>query len=684
MKRSLFTAITCACVGFSGFAQNSLTPELLWKLGRVSEPQVSPDGKNVVYGVRTFDVAADKGNTDLYIIAFAGGEAKKLTSFAGTEYNPRWRPDGQKIGFLATEGGSSQLWEVNLDGSGMRQVSKLDADISNFNYAPTGTAVYYTQEVQIDKQVKDIYPDLPNAKGRLIDGLMYRHWDSWEDGAYSHVFYANYADGVISNMTDIMPNEAFDSPLMPNGGEEQLNWSADGKMIAYACKKLSGTAYATSTNSDIYIYNLETKKTINVSEGNVGYDTEPRFSPDGKSIIWLSMERAGFEADRNRIFSYDFATKARKELTVGFDQSAGNPLWSKDGKNIYFESAIQATHQFYALTLNPGKGQMAIRKITEGTHDLHGMSIGFDGKSTVLVGTRNTISEPAEVVKVNISNGLIAQLSYANKDLLSTIKMGKVEKRMVKATDGKDILAWVIYPPDFDPTKKYPTLLYCQGGPQSVVSQFFSYRWNFQLMAANGYIVIAPNRRGLPSFGQAWNDQISGDWGGQAMKDLLSSIDDISKEPYVDKARLGAVGASYGGYSVYWLAGNHNNRFKSFIAHCGVFNLESMYGTTEEIFFATHDMGGAYWNTPKPITYDTFSPHKFVQNWNTPILVIHNERDYRVPLNQGLEAYSAAQLRGIKSKMLIIENEGHWVTKPQNSLLWQRTFFNWLDETLKK
>lgn len=680
-----FLITSAFCLTSMGlFAQNTMSPELLWKLGRVSEPQASPDGKNVVYGVRTFDVAADKGNTDLYILPLTGGEPKRITSFEGTEFNPRWRPDGQKIGFLATEGGSAQLWEVNPDGSGLRQVSKMEGDLSNFNYSPVGTAIYYTMEVQIDKQVKDLYPDLPKAKARLIDGLMYRHWDSWEDGAYSHVFYANYADGVLSNPTDIMPNEAFDTPLMPNGGEEQLNWSADGKQIAYTCKKLSGTAYATSTNSDIYVYNLETKKTINISEGIMGYDTEPRFSPDGKSIAWLSMERPGFEADRNRIFLYDMATKARKELTVGFDQSAGNPLWSKDSKSIYFESATMATHQFYVLNLNPAKGQNPIRKITEGLHDLHALSLAVDGKTTTLVGTRNTISEPAEVVKINVSNGLIAQLSFTNKELLSTLKMGKVERRMVKATDGKEILTWVIYPPDFDPAKKYPMLLYCQGGPQSVVSQFFSYRWNFQLMAANGYIVVAPNRRGLPSFGQAWNDEISGDWGGQAMKDLLSASDDVSKETFVDKNRLGAVGASYGGFSVYWLAGNHNNRFKSFIAHCGVFNLESMYGTTEEIFFANYDMGGPYWANPKPKTYDAFSPHKFVQNWNTPILVIHNERDYRVPLNQGLEAYTAAQLKGIKSRLLIIENEGHWVTKPQNSMLWQRTFFNWLDETLKK
>lgn len=683
--KKLFLFCIAAGIQMSAFAQQqTLSPETLWKFGRVAEVTASPDGKTVLYTVKRFDVASDKGNADIYSVAISGGAEKQLTTTPGSEFNIRWRPDGKKIGFLSTESGSVQVWEMNTDGTDKKQVSAIDGDVSGFNYAPTMTYIYFTMDVKTSQTVKDKYPDLPNAKARIMDGLMYKHWDSWEDENSSHVFFAKYSDGKVdAAATDILKGEPYDAPLMPFGGEEQLCWSPDAKWIAYTCKKETGTAYATSTNSDIYVYSIESGKTENLSVGNMGYDIEPRFSPDGKYIAWSSMEKAGFEADRNRIILYDLATKTKKELTVGFDQSAEGLVWSKDSKSIYFGSATKATYQYYVLNLSPAKGQAAIRKITDGQHDLHGLTLAFDGKTTTLVGTRNTISEPAEVIKVNPSNGLIAQLSFANKELLGTLKMGKVEKRMVKATDGKDILTWVIYPPDFDPNKKYPALLYCQGGPQSVVSQFFSYRWNFQLMAANGYIIIAPNRRGLPSFGQEWNDEISGDWGGQAMNDLLSATDEVSKEPYVDKTRLGAVGASYGGYSVYWLAGHHEKRFKTFIAHCGVFNLTSMLGTTEEIFFNNHDMGGPYWANPTPKSYTQFSPHLFVQNWDSPILVIHNERDFRVPLGQGMEAFTAAQLRGIKSRFLYFENEGHWMLKPQNSILWQREFFGWLNETLK-
>lgn len=681
MKKILFIALLC-CLQ-SVFAQEVFTPELLWKFGRVSAPVVSPDGKSVVYEVRYFNVEANKGNTDLYVIPVSGGTPRRLTDLSGTESNARWRPDGKKIGFLSSESGSSQLWEINPDGSGLKQVSKLEGDLTGFNYSPKGSFIYFTKEVQIGKTVQDLYPDLPKANARIIDGLMYKHWDTWEDGAHSHVFFAKYADGnLIGNPTDIMPGEPYDAPMMPFGGEEQLNWSPDEKIIAYTSKKLSGTAYATSTNSEIYLYYLDNGKTENISTGMPGYDVEPRFSPDGSSLAWLSMERPGFEADRNRIFHLDFNSGIRQELTEGFDQSASSLTWSADGKTLYFESATQATVQLYALQPDIKKGSK-IRQITTGLNDYTAFDLAEDGKNTYLIGTRVNMSTPAELYRVDAKNGAQAQLTFTNKELLGKVKAGEVKKRMVKTTDGMDMLTWVIYPPDFDPSKKYPTLLYCQGGPQSVISQNFSYRWNFQLMAANGYIVVAPNRRGLPSFGQAWNDQISGDWGGQAMKDYLSAIDDVSKESYVDRDKLGAVGASYGGYSVYWLAGNHNKRFKSFISHCGVFNLESMYGTTEEMFFVNHDLEGSYWKTPRPKSYEQFSPHKFVKNWDTPILVIHNEKDFRVPLSEGMQAFSAAQLQGIPSRFLYFENEGHWVTRPQNSILWQRVFFDWLDRTLK-
>jgi dipeptidyl aminopeptidase/acylaminoacyl peptidase len=648
MKRLLF--ISALLIGGSSIAQNTMQPETLWKFGRVAEPKVSPDGKSVVYQITTYKVDENKGSTDLWLVPSAGGTPKQLTATPTSESNARWRPDGKKIGYLSAESGESQLWEMNTDGTDKKQISNLEGGVYNFNYSPTQKHIYFSQEIDLEYTVKKRYPDLPKANALEYDGLMMRHWTQWEDGAFSHVMYCSYEDGKLGAVVDVMPGEKFDAPTQPFGGEEQMSWSPDGKTIAYTCKKESGTAYAVSTNTEIYLFNIETGKTINVSAPNVGYDVDPEFSPDGKYIAWLSMKRAGFEADKNRLMIMDLNSKLFVEATANLDQSADNIVWSKDSKIIYFTSCVDAVHQLFSYTLAAKKD--AIRKITE-------------------------------IYRIETLKGNAYLLSHTNDAILDGLKLGRVEKRMVTTTDDKEMLVWVIYPPNFDKDKKYPSLLVCQGGPQSTVSQNFSFRWNYQLMASKGYVVIAPNRRGLPSFGQEWNDEISGDWGGQAMNDLLSAIDDVSKEPYIDTTRRAAVGASYGGYSVYWLAGHHNNRFKSFIAHCGVFNLESMYGATEEVFFANHDLEGAYWKNPKPKSYEAFSPHKFVQNWNTPILVIHNEKDFRVPLGEGLQAFSAAQLQGIKSRFLYFSDEGHWVTKPQNSILWQREFYRWLDETLK-
>lgn len=674
MKKVLIILFTMASAGV--YSQQLLKPETLWKFGRISEPKVSPDGKQVLFGVTEYSIEANKGNTDLYLMKISGGkDPLRLTNTPFSENGARWRPDGKKIGFLSSESGSMQLWEINPDGTGKIQVTNVEGGIANFNYAPSGDRIYFTAEVKMFSTVADKYPDLPLANGRVIDGLMYRHWNQWSDEYCSHLFGAGYKDGKLtSDPVDLTPGEEWDTPTGPFGGEEQLSWSPTGKMIAYSSKKLKGTEFATSTNSDIYVLDLNTVQTINVSLGNEGYDNEPVFSPLGRYIAWLSMKTPGFEADKNRIILYDRIANVKKDLTAGVDQSAGNLRWSRDGQYLYFESPVQGTHQIFEVDINTGK----IRQITTGIHDL----TAFEVAGNELIAVRTTMSNPAELWKVDIKSGKMEQFTFVNQSLLSTLKLGQVRKRMVKTTDGKDMLTWVIYPPDFDSTKKYPTILYCQGGPQSMVSQFFSYRWNFQLMAAQGYIVVAPNRRGLPGFGQAWNDEISGDWGGQAMKDLLSAIDDVSKESYVDKDRRGAIGASFGGYSVYWLAGNHHGRFKSFIAHCGVFNLTGMYGHTEEIFFSNHDMGGPYWKEPVPRSYTEFSPHLFVKNWDTPILVIHNERDFRVPLSEGMQAFTAAQLKGIKSRFLYFSDEGHWVTRPQNSLLWQREFFAWLKETL--
>ena len=680
MKRKQLAVLLFVFGSSMAFAQNKLAPETLWQMGRVADPVTSPDGKMVVYSVTRYNIQANKGNTDLFVVPVAGGEAKQITTSFSSESNARWRPDGKKIGYIGMETGTPQLWEMSADGSDNKQITNFKNGVVNFNYSPKGNMIYFTQDIKIYQTLEDRYPDLPKANALEYDGLMMRHWNQWEDVNFSHIMVSTYNEGKVGPPRDIMPNEPYDAPNGPFGGEEEINWSPDGKFIAYSCKKEEGTAYATSTNTDIYIFDLATGKTENVSAPNKGYDTQPRFAPDGKSIAWLSMERAGFEADKNRIVVLELATKTLKEITKNLDQSADEMCWSPDSKTIYFSSCTNAVHQLYAYSLNAKTNNLV--KITNGLTDMGAISLAVDAKGISLIATKTSMSRPAEIVKVDVLKGKIEQLTNTNDALFAGLKLGKIEKRMISTSDNKEMLTWVIYPPDFDPKKKYPTLLYCQGGPQSTISQSFSFRWNFQLMAANGYIIVAPNRRGLPSFGQEWNDQISGDWGGQAMRDYLAAIDEMSKEPFVDTARRGAVGASYGGYSVYYLAGNHNGRFKTFIAHCGVFNLESMYGETEEVFFSNHDFEGPYWQTPKPKTYEQFSPHQFVKNWNTPILVIHNDKDFRVPLGQGLQAYSAAQLKGIKSRFLYFADEGHWVTKPQNSLLWQREFFRWLKETL--
>lgn len=659
------------------FAQERLTPELLWKLGRVSDVQLSPDGKTILFGITYYNLQANKGNRNLYILPVSGGIPTKITESAGFVFNGLWRPDGKKIGYISSESGDNQIWEMNPDGTGKKQISTITDGINGFIYSPAINNIVFIKDVKMDKTVNEVYPDLPLADARIIDDLMYRHWDSWHDYAYSHVFFAPYKDGIMSEGKDIMFGQYFDSPLTPDGGMEQIAISPDGKLIAFTCKKLKGKEEAISTNSDIFIYNIETGTTENISPELKGYDMEPVFSTDGKKIAWNSMATPGFESDKKRIMLYDFATKKCEDLSSGFDQSSTNFRFSSSEPDfMYFISGVNATYQIYKINIKTKK----ITQVTSGTHDY----TEFCVNGNTIVGAKMSMSLPTEIFLINqISKGNSEQqLTFTNKEQLKNIQMGRVEEKWITTTDKKKMLVWVIYPPYFDKNKKYPALLYCQGGPQSAVSQFFSYRWNFQMMAANDYIVVAPNRRGLPSFGQEWNDQISQDYGGQNMKDYLSAIDSVSKEPNIDANRLGAVGASYGGFSVYWLAGNHNKRFKAFIAHCGMFNLESWYGETEELWFANHDLGGAYWNKPQPKSYD-FSPHKFVGNWDTPILVIHGANDFRIPFTEGMQAFDAAQLKGIPSRFLYFPKESHFVLKPQNSVLWQRVFFEWLDKYLK-
>ncbi len=654
-----------------------MTPEVLWSFGRLGETQVSPNGETVLYTVTYFNIEENKSYRDIYTISVSGGDTKNITNSVGNEFNVVWRPDGKKIGYLSSASGSVQLWEMNPDGSGKKQVSEITGGISGFGYSPDQSKIIYLKSVKLDQNVTDLFPDLPKANARIENDIMYRHWDAWHDYTFNHIFVTDYSKGKITGGKDILEGEKFDSPNKPFGGNEQIAWSPDGKTIAYTCKKKTGKEYAISTNSDIYMYNVETGNTVNFTSGMMGYDQNPVFSPDGKKLAWESMERDGYEADKVRLFVANLETGEKKDYSAGFENNVAGFNWSADGKSIYFISNIQGTEEIHRLDLADG----SIVRLTDGIHDY--LSVLTAGDK--LVAQKVSMSQPAEIYLVDPVTGKDEALTAINKGILDQLTFGKVEERWMETTDGKQMHSWVIYPPHFDPSKKYPTLLYNQGGPQGTVSQFWSYRWNFQMMAANDYIIVAPNRRGLPGFGQEWNEQISKDYGGQNIKDLLTAIDEVSKEPFVDKDKMGAVGASYGGFSVMYLAGNHEKRFKAFITHNGIFNFEHMYTTTEEMWFVNWDYGGAYWdktNAAAQRSY-SFSPHKFVQNWDTPILIVQGEKDYRVPSEQGMAAFNAAVMLGVPAQMLYFPEENHWVLQPQNGILWQRVFFNWLDKYLK-
>lgn len=651
-------------------AQNQvLTPEILWKVGRVGLECVSPDGQTAIYGVQRYDIAANNGSRALFAMNLTTGETRRLTDFTKNSGDAEFHPSGQKIGFLM----DGNLYEVLL--SGIAAPTKVsDLEINGFHYSPDGKKVLFCKDVKLDKTPAELYPDLPKNSAKIADGLFYRHWKSWHDYSYSNVFFVSYADGKFEGEPINIQNERFDAPLTPDGGMEQIIWSPDGRFIMYTCRKLNGTAEAQSTNSDLYAYELASGKTLNFTEDLRGYDREPVFSPDGHYLVWTSLATAGYEADRPRLMILDTRTQQREELTLGWTYEANHPTWAADSKSLYFISSENFTQQIYQINIPDKK----IRRITNGTHDYTSLKLA----GNQLVTTRVSMIQPAEIYVVNPQNGAATQRSFVTDDPWKGLAKPTIERRTVKTFDGKDMNVWLLLPPNFDPNKKYPALVYCQGGPQSALSQFFSYRWNLGLMASQGYVVVAPCRRGMPGSGQAWNDAITGRW-GDAMKDYLSATDAVAKEPFVDASRMGAVGASFGGYAVYWLAGNHNKRFKTFISHCGLFNLESFYGTTEEVWFPNHDFEGAYWQKNSPRMYQNDSPHRFVQNWDTPILVIHNELDFRVPFGEGIQAFQAAQLQGIPSRFLSFPDEGHWMSKPQNSLLWQREYFGWLDKWLK-
>lgn len=656
-----------------------MTPEALWAMGRIGGMNVSPDGKRVVYTVAYYSVPENKSNREVFVMNADGSDNKQITKTGFAENEAVWIKGGTKIAFLCNESGSSQLWEMNPDGTDRKRLSDYDKDIEGFAFSPDEKKVLFISQVKTVNSTADKYPDLDKATGVIITDLMYKHWDEWVT-TVPHPFVADFDGESISNPVDVMEGELFESPMKPFGGIEQLAWNTTSDKIAYTSRKKTGKEYAISTNSDIYVYDLNTKQTTNITEENKGYDTNPTYSPDGKSIAWLSMERDGYEADQNRLMVMNLETGEKTFVGKDFDSNVDSYCWSADCERIYFTGVWHGESQVYQIDLANGN---KITPLTEGMYDYASVALLGDK----LIAQRHSMSMGDEIYSIDLTGDhTVTQLTFENKHIYDQLTMGKVEERWMKTTDGKQMLTWVIYPPQFDPNKKYPTLLFCEGGPQSPVSQFWSYRWNFQIMAANDYIIVAPNRRGLPGFGLEWNEAVSGDYGGQCMKDYFTAIDEVAKEPYVNKDRLGCVGASFGGFSVYWLAGHHDKRFKAFIAHDGIFNMEMQYLETEEMWFANWDMGGAYWEKQNATAQRTFanSPHKFVDKWDTPILCIHGEKDYRILANQGMAAFNAAVLRGVPAELLIYPDENHWVLKPQNGVLWQRTFFEWLDMWLKK
>ena len=702
----------------------TMTPEALWAMGRISSYEASPDGKRIVFQVGYYSVKQNKSHHVLYMMNADGSNRQLLTHSAKNETDATWL-DAETIAFLT----GGEIWAMKADGTARRQLSKTDSQVEGFKFSPDRSRVIILKSIPFHEVIKENPEDLPKATGRLVTDLMYRHWDHYVE-SIQHPFVCSVGDGlaIANDGKDILEGEPYECPMEPFGGMEQLAWSPDSKTVAYTCRKKTGLAYSISTDSDILLYDVLTRQTRNLCKpegykepkidptksmkyqavnapenlkNNPGYDQNPKFSPDGKYVAWLSMARNGYESDRQRLCVYNLSTGEKKYLTETFDSNVDDFCWS-DNKDalIYFIGVWHATENLYAVNWKGELKQMFATVTPQsgsGTQagnpwaDFGAIQLMNNGKQLLM--ERHSFTAPADlyVVTPNFKrpqNTAITQITFENKHITDQMGIPSVEQRWVTTTDGKQMLVWVVLPPNFDKTKKYPTLLFCEGGPQSPVSQFWSYRWNFMIMASQGYVVVAPNRRGLPGFGQQWLEQISGDWTGQCIKDYLSAIDfAASNLPYVDKDRMGAVGASFGGFSVYYLAGHHEGRFKCFIAHDGAFNFEAMYTETEENWFSNWEYDDAYWNKDQTQnarkTYEN-SPHRFVDKWDTPILCIHGEKDYRINATQGMSAFNAARMRGIEAQLLIFPDENHWVLKPQNGILWQRTYFNWLDRWLKK
>ncbi|MCQ2112938.1 MAG: S9 family peptidase [Bacteroidaceae bacterium] len=688
-----------------------LTAEVLWAMGRIGAYDVAPDGKSFTYNVSYYSVENNKSHNVIYTQGTDNLEERNLlTTAASSEVSPQYINEGKQIAFLAADkDGNMQIWSMDADGSARKQLSNEAEGIDEFKFSPDGKKVLFIKTMKYGERTSDIHTDLDKASGRVINRLMYRHWDEWVE-SIPRPFVADFDGSELANTTDILGDEPYESPMRPFGGIEQLNWSPDSKTIAYTCRKLEGKDYACSTDADIFLYDVEAATCKNICKGEgyvrpevdyteslknqqvndmnypgnvvsgfllAGYDTNPAFSPDGKYIAWQSMERDGYESDINRLLVMNLQTGEIKQLAADFDTNVDTYIWANDSQTIYFIGTWHGTTHIYSTNIAEG----SFKQITDGQYDYTSIALCGDQ----LLCSRQSMCEASELFLVDPTKAADSNVTPAtqeNKYFAENVAWGTVEPFWSKTVDGKDMLSWIILPPNFDKSKKYPTLLFCEGGPQSPVSQFWSYRWNMMIMAAHGYVVVAPNRRGLPGFGKEWLEEISEDYGGHCMDDYLSAIDDAAEQlTYIDKDRLGCVGASFGGFSVYWLAGHHDKRFKCFIAHDGIFNLEQQYLETEEMWFANWDMGGAFWNG-HPKTFDN-SPHKFVDKWDTPILCIQGEKDFRIVSSQAMSAFNAAQLRNIPSQLLIFPDENHWVLKPQNGVLWQRTYFAWLDKWLK-
>ena len=661
------------------------TPEVMWSLGKMGEYAVSPDGKQIAYTMTYYSMEENKGNAEIYLLPTEGGDAVRLTTTAQSEFNPVWQDDNTLL-FCR----DNEIRSMDVKTKVEKVIGTFENGLEGFKLAPDGKSIVYITTIPVKRpeHLQKLYEGLDKTTGRINEDLMYRHWDNWVD-EIPQIFLASF-DGLkidIEHSTALI-DSTFECPMRPWGGIEQYNYSPDSKTIAYTCRKKTGYDYAHSTNSDIYLYDIEKGTTKNLCPDIMGYDQNPVFSHDGKYIAWESMERDGYESDLIRLMVMDLTTGERANMSENFDYYFTGISWTDDDKEILGVVYYRGTDQIFACN----RETKEFRQISYGYHDVHSFEL-VDGK---LYADQVSMQYPSEIYVYNLTDdkGEGKKLSAINDDVLSQVRMGKVEEHWIKTVDGKDMLTWLIYPYDYDSTKTYPALLYCEGGPQSEVGQFWSTRWNFMVMSGGGYFIIAPNRRGTVGFGQAWTEEISGDYGGLCMQDYMTAADYFTDNvKQIDKERLGACGASFGGYSVYWLAGhnydvkgyNDGRRFKALLAHNGMFNFEQQYLETEEMWFDNWDIGGPYWDWNNPQVKKSYanSPHLFVDKWNAPICVIHSEFDFRIVASEGMAAYNAAQMRHIPSRYLYFPDETHWVLKPQNSLLWHRNFIDWFDTHLK-